>query len=107
MRARDRILGAVSWWIGLVGLVAGLMRLDPPMHPAARRHCLLGFAGNVLFLALRWWVSAVFSRGDAAALLLGAIACAWLLIVLANTASAAMGRDVFFLDVFRASESSG
>ena len=50
MRARDRILGAVSWWIGLVGLVAGLMRLDPPMHPAARRHCLLGFAGNVVFL---------------------------------------------------------
>jgi hypothetical protein len=52
MITRDRILGAISWWIGLVGL-AGLMNL-PPMHPAARRHCLLGLVGNAIFIWSGW-----------------------------------------------------
>jgi hypothetical protein len=32
--------------------------------------------------------------------------CLWLLIALANTAAAAMGRDVFFLDAIAGSEPS-
>ena len=52
MITRDRILAAISWWIGLVGL-AGLMNL-PPMHPAARRHCLLGLVGNAIFIWSGW-----------------------------------------------------
>ena len=104
MTTRDRILGAISWWIGLVGL-AGLMSLSPPMHPAARRHCLLGLAGNAIFIMLRFWASLILPL-DAASAFVTAIGCLWFLVVLANTISAAMGHDVFFFDVIAESKPS-
>jgi len=97
MSKRDRVLGAISWWIGIVGLAAGLMSLNPPMHPAARRHCLLGFAGNVVLIMLRIWLNALLSPEIASAVVVVA-GCFWFVIALVNTISAAMGRDVFFLD---------
>ncbi len=105
MSARDRMLGAVSWWIGLVGLVAGLMTLSPPMHPAARRHCLLGFAGNAAFIILSYWMRMIVPI-DVRGLFITATGCIWFLIVLVNTAAAAMVRDVFFLDAIAGSETS-
>lgn len=67
MPTRDRIVAAVAWWIGLVGLIG--LALKPPIHPDARPHCVLGFLVNVFLLALQmmtrmelslspilWWV---------------------------------------------------
>lgn len=51
MSWRDRIISALAWWIGLVGLI-GLV-LKPPVHPDARPHCLLGFIVNAFLLALQ------------------------------------------------------
>jgi len=105
MTTRDRILGAISWWIGLVGLVAGLLNLTPPMHPAARRHCLMGFAGNVIMFILRFWADLTLPSDVASAFVM-VTGCLWLLIALVNTVSAAMGHDVFFFDVIAESKPS-
>lgn len=91
MGARDRIIGAAAWWIGLVGLI-GLALKRPPVHPDAYPHCLFGFLLNsallVLQLAARlspslsgllWWA--------------GALA---LLYALPSTVLALMGRPPLF-----------
>jgi len=65
----------------------------------------MGFAGNVIFIMLRFWANLALPSDVASAFVM-ATGCLWFLIVLVNTVSAAMGRDVFFFDAVAGSKSS-
>jgi len=100
MTPKDKFFGAIAWWIGLVGLIGLLLR--PPLHPAARVHCLGGLIFNLAFFVLGWVLFPGLSRALGADLF-SAVRCAvnliFLSVAIANTAAALTGRGIFFSEV--------
>lgn len=96
--SRDKILAAVSWWIGLVGLI-GLALKNPPLHPAARQHCLFGLVMNVGGFLILQAFGFLARHPDVGPVFACMSLFVWLLLVgvaAANTVAALMERGPFF-----------